>query len=505
MDRRAVTSKPAGLRRFATVALSMMAASGAVAAGCSPGSAGDEGSEAARSSGNLALVAPSAVGGEDPIATTSTTATTAGRETDGSSSPEPTPSPAAVHTVTGPGHGQPDDQAATISLGTVDNPFVELPVSPEARAVITPAGIVLPVVDERPTSWLVSTPCQNIRFVTDAQPIGRAHVVLDAGHGGDEVGAVGSTGLREKDLNLLVAVKAAELLRQAGATVVLTRSSDHSITAAARGHIARAIDPALFVSIHHNGGAPPGGRRPGTIVFTKAENEPSTRFGGLLHQTMQPMLDGAAEQARNNYAVYAELMDGYDAELATYDRLMAERDAILVGNGQVPADATTTMPTTTSTVEPGRLRVPATRPTVSSTTVAPAATADGSPPIAVPPLPAAPTPPDGDPRGPFSWAGSGNAGVRAWTNDDGQDYLGVLRNSGSVPAVLAEFPYLTNPSEELLLLDPAFIDREAGVLVDAIVLFFTTRASGNGHVSDQHGSQPIGGGGGISSCREPEL
>lgn len=391
-----------------------------------------------------------------------------------------------------------------IEFGTRDNPFVELPATPSARAVMTSGGVVLPVIDERADSWLVSTPCQGIRFVSQAEPIGRAHVVLDPGHGGAEVGAAGAGGLREKDLNLLVAMKTATILEQAGATVVLARTGDYSITAASRGLIAKAIDPALFVSIHHNGGAPGGGDRPGTIVFTKSASPASTRFGGLFHQTLQPMLEGAAESERARYQAYAEALAVYEAEVSAYDRAVADRDAALVANGQVPAAATTSIPAPTTSVEPGELRLPPVR-RPATTTTAPATTIAGRLPLPIPEPPTPPAPLQVEPVGEFQWAGSGNAGVRSWTRPDGRDYLAVLRHSGDVPAVLAEFLYLTNPSEEELLADPAFVDKEAGVLADAIILYFTTEAEGTGHVADQFDDQPIGGSGGIESCVEPEL
>ena len=398
----------------------------------------------------------------------------------------------------------PSTTVGPIELGTVDNPFVQLPPTGRARAVMTSTGVVVPVIDERPNSWLVSTPCQNIAFVTDGQPIGRAHVVLDPGHGGVEYGAVGSTGITEKDLNLRVALATAEILEQAGATVVLARTGDYTITAASRGLVAKAIDPALLVSIHHNGGAPAGGERPGTMVYTKTGSAASTRFGGLLHQTLQPMLRGAAEPSLRRYRDYSDALDAHDAAIAAYDRSVADRDAVLVANGQIPADATT-VPPTTARPAPGEPRLPSVRQPITTTTAPPTTSADGVAPIPVPEPPIPPPPFTLDVVRPFSWAGSGNAGVRSWTRADGRDYLAVLRHSGAVPAVLAEFLYVTNPAEEELLADPGFIEAEAGVLADAIVLYFTTRAEGTGHVADQFDDQPIGGSGGIDDCVEPEL
>jgi N-acetylmuramoyl-L-alanine amidase len=418
----------------------------------------------------------------------------AGIETEGAAG-EPTPR----HHPRGRAEPEP---SPPVPHGTVDEPFAPLPPSGEARAVVSPTGVVMPVIDERRSSWLVSTACEGIRFVArdEAEPVGRAHVVLDPGHGGAEVGAVGETGLTEKDLNLRVARRAAEILRGAGATVVLTRDGDHTVTAGTRGLIADAVEPALLVSIHHNGGAPAGPGGPGTIVFTKSGSRESTRFGGLLHQALQPMLTGAAAAVRERHAAWMATVDEYDAAVAAHRASVAARDEALVANGQLPPGATTTPPPPT-TVAPGGLRIA--RPVESVTTTTLPATAPTTVPVpdTIPPPPV----PDGEPVAEFRWAGSGNAGVRSWVRADGRDRLAVLRRSGSVPAVLAEFLYVTNPAEESLLLDEGFVDKEAGVLADAIILFFTGNPGGTGFVADQHDDQPIGDSGGIDDCVEPSL
>lgn len=389
-----------------------------------------------------------------------------------------------------------------IPPGTVDEPFAPLPVSTEARAVRTPNGVVMPVIDERRSSWLVATACENVRFVpkSAAEPIGRAHIVLDPGHGGAEVGAVGAAGLTEKDLNLRVARRAAEILRQAGATVVLTRDGDHTMTVGTRALIAAAVEPALLVSIHHNGGAPPGSGGPGTIVFTKTGSADSTRFGGLFNQALQPMLIGAAEAVQERHRAWMAAVDAYDDAVAAHHASVAARDQALLANGQIPPEATTTVPPTTA-LGPGELRT--VRPVeVMTTTTVPAISPT---PVPVPETVPPPQPPQGEPVAGFRWAGSGNAGVRSWVRADGRDRLGVLRRSGSVPAVLAEFLYVTNPSEEGLLAEEGFVDKEAGVLADAIILFLTGIEGGTGFVADQYDDQPIGGGGGVDDCVEPAL
>ncbi len=77
-------------------------------------------------------------------------------------------------------------------------------------------------------------------------------VVIDAGHGGDDHGAEGPGGLREKDLVLDLALRLAKKLRAQGLAVQLTRESDAFVALDARTEIANRARADLFVSIHAN-------------------------------------------------------------------------------------------------------------------------------------------------------------------------------------------------------------------------------------------------------------
>ena len=77
-------------------------------------------------------------------------------------------------------------------------------------------------------------------------------IVIDPGHGGKDPGAVGRSGLKEKDVNLDISKKLAALLRSEGVEVVMTRNSDKFISLSARSKIANKNRPDLFISIHAN-------------------------------------------------------------------------------------------------------------------------------------------------------------------------------------------------------------------------------------------------------------
>jgi N-acetylmuramoyl-L-alanine amidase len=76
--------------------------------------------------------------------------------------------------------------------------------------------------------------------------------VLDAGHGGSNEGAIGSTGAKEKDINLATVYHLKQLLEDKGATVVLTRTDDRQIPTSERVKMALASDADMLISIHSN-------------------------------------------------------------------------------------------------------------------------------------------------------------------------------------------------------------------------------------------------------------
>lgn len=77
-------------------------------------------------------------------------------------------------------------------------------------------------------------------------------IVIDAGHGGHDPGAIGRTGLREKDVTLDIAKRLSRLLKEDGFQVVMTRSSDTFISLSSRVDIANDSDADIFLSIHAN-------------------------------------------------------------------------------------------------------------------------------------------------------------------------------------------------------------------------------------------------------------
>ncbi len=98
---------------------------------------------------------------------------------------------------------------------------------------------------------------QGVVFTIEKPSLKGSKIVLDPGHGTDpegcDPGAIGPSGVQEKDVNLAMALKLAELLRSAGASVYLTRKGETCpYTLAGRACYANDIGADLFISIHSN-------------------------------------------------------------------------------------------------------------------------------------------------------------------------------------------------------------------------------------------------------------
>ena len=160
------------------------------------------------------------------------------------------------------------------------------------RVLITPTGVVVPIVSSLTTSYSVLTPCGNRARVNWGTPIASADIVLDPGHGGAvETGAVGLNGLAEKDLNLEIAKRAARILESRGISVVLTRTADYRIPLSTRAEIANVLEAEAIISIHHNAPNANSSPTPGTEVFVQDGVPESARLGGLLHEEIVAALD----------------------------------------------------------------------------------------------------------------------------------------------------------------------------------------------------------------------
>ena len=134
------------------------------------------------------------------------------------------------------------------------------PSIPEPGA--TPPPLSSPTPQATPPAALASDEQRSIdRLVV---------VAIDPGHGGEDPGAVGPSGLREKDVVLAVALKLRDRLNSVpGMRAMLTRDADFFVPLHERVRKARRVQADLFVSIHADAFFTPAAR--GASVFALSE------------------------------------------------------------------------------------------------------------------------------------------------------------------------------------------------------------------------------------------
>jgi len=152
---------------------------------------------------------------------------------------------------------------------------------PPAASAPPPAASALPPAPSAPASAVAPPPPLPLPPAPEptAAPLSPAEkrkvnrliiVALDPGHGGEDPGAIGPTGLREKDVALAIALKLRDKLETApGVRVVLTRDGDYFVPLQERVRKARRVQADLFVSIHADAFLRPEAR--GASVFALSE------------------------------------------------------------------------------------------------------------------------------------------------------------------------------------------------------------------------------------------
>ncbi|NPV12523.1 MAG: N-acetylmuramoyl-L-alanine amidase [Ignavibacteria bacterium] len=133
------------------------------------------------------------------------------------------------------------------------------------------------------------TPKIQKRFLFFGNPLKDIKIVLDPGHNSDD-GAVGPSGLKEKDINLILAKVTKEVLEKEGAKVFLTRE-DNPLPLRERKAKVLSFSPDFSISIHNN--AVPDGVNPlkhnGFSVYYYNQNAKELAF--YLHEELKNKLN----------------------------------------------------------------------------------------------------------------------------------------------------------------------------------------------------------------------
>ena len=171
-------------------------------------------------------------------------------------------------TFTG-GRLAPDGRALTLNLATV---------APENMAMLATTARRVWTVDPTRLStpprarYSLTVPLRGRSRLPKARiagPAGRPLVVIDAGHGGHDPGAIGPGGEREKDVTLALARAIRdELLAGGRVRVAMTRDDDRFLVLGERSRAARALGADLFISVHADAAGPEAS---GATIYTLSE------------------------------------------------------------------------------------------------------------------------------------------------------------------------------------------------------------------------------------------
>jgi len=131
----------------------------------------------------------------------------------------------------------------------------------------SPERVVLELGPVRPTP----TPAPEQAPPPPVHRSGPPLIVIDPGHGGSDTGAIGPTGLVEKELTLQVASRLASELIKMGYSVRLTRNRDEGRALTDRVALANRLEAALFVSLHANSSTAPSVRGAETYYMSLSD------------------------------------------------------------------------------------------------------------------------------------------------------------------------------------------------------------------------------------------
>lgn len=88
--------------------------------------------------------------------------------------------------------------------------------------------------------------------IDKSKPFKKIRITIDPGHGGNELGAIGCLGTKEKDVNLEIALNLKNKLEKLGAIVNMTRDDDSYVGLKERVDKSNYFDSDIFLSIHNN-------------------------------------------------------------------------------------------------------------------------------------------------------------------------------------------------------------------------------------------------------------
>ncbi|MDT3391998.1 MAG: N-acetylmuramoyl-L-alanine amidase [Bacillota bacterium] len=147
-------------------------------------------------------------------------------------------------------------------------------------------------------NWTATPSTSNKPVTTNANDLAEATIVLDAGHGGNDSGALSQKKTYEKTFTLQIVKKVAAKLRQGGAHVVLTRKSDKYVGLSPRPALAKKVHADAFISIHLDS-SPENNQASGTTTYYYGKSKDKPLANALNKQLDHLPLDNRGVEFGN--------------------------------------------------------------------------------------------------------------------------------------------------------------------------------------------------------------
>ncbi len=150
-------------------------------------------------------------------------------------------------------------------------------------------------------------------------------VALDPGHGGEDPGAIGPTGLKEKDVVLQIALQLRERLNALrGVRVMMTRDADFFVPLHERVRKARRVQADLFISIHADAFMRPQARGASVFALSTGAATSSTARWMAQRENAADAVGGVNTSARDPQVLAAMLDMSTSAQIKDSLKLGAE-------------------------------------------------------------------------------------------------------------------------------------------------------------------------------------
>ena len=198
----------------------------------------------------------------------------------------------------------PDSSNTTVKLPDVTTESKPQPKTPETKPTAKPETKPVERHEETPTKT-DEQQTQTDREIDEITGLKGRVITIDAGHGGNDSGAIGPTGVTEKSVTLNIALRLQKLLEDEGATVYMTRTTDTEVSPKgakasdieelqARCDVANKNQSDIFVSIHNDSFT--NGAAKGTTGYYYAKGSAKSRT--LADDIRKAVIDELGTESR---------------------------------------------------------------------------------------------------------------------------------------------------------------------------------------------------------------